>query len=135
MTGTLKMSTEAERLMRAEVEISHLKESFDDVKKALIQLAEDMHTLAVSDAARQEDRRTFERIFMEQNAVKDEMVRLWQRTDDIISAREVAAKERLEAEIRRQSAENKKRGAWIWDIAKMLAASSLAFLAAHLVWH
>lgn len=126
-----KIIKDSERLVRVETELAHLKDNFDEIKTALLQLAKDMHTLAVSDAERKEDRRTFERIFTVQNEIREELVRLWKRTDDIISAREVAAKERLEAEIRRHGDEKKRKGQWAWDVAKMIGAAFLALVAHH----
>lgn len=122
---------DSERLACVELELAHLKDGFEEVRDALVQLARDMHLLAVSDAERKEDRRTFERIFSEQREGRDELAKLWRRTDDIIAAREAAAKERLENEIRRQAAEHNKKNQWMFDIIKLFFAASLALLANH----
>ena len=72
-----------ERLSRMEVEVEVLKESFAKVETALTQLANDMHTLAVTNAERKQDRETIDRIFSELSNIRNDQKSIWQRLKDI----------------------------------------------------
>jgi septal ring factor EnvC (AmiA/AmiB activator) len=122
--------SDQERLARVETEVGFLKEMFSEVKSALLQVADDMHKLAVLEAERAEDRRTIKRVFEQIRAVNDVAGQLDKRIDDL--AANVAA-----AETRRMENELKERNRWLWELARtglaVVVALGLAKMGVHLV--
>jgi septal ring factor EnvC (AmiA/AmiB activator) len=113
-----------------ETEVGFLKEMFSEVKSALLQVADDMHKLAVLEAERAEDRRTIKRVFEQIRAVSDVAGQLDKRINDLAAS--VAA-----AETRRIENELKERNRWLWELARtglaVAVALGLAKMGVHLV--
>ncbi len=122
--------SDQERLARVETEVGFLKEMFSEVKSALLQVADDMHKLAVLEAERAEDRRTIKRVFEQIRAVNDVAGQLDKRINDLAAS--VAA-----AEARRMENELKERNRWLWELARtglaVAVALGLAKMGVHLV--
>jgi len=109
------MAEEQERLARVEVEVNFLKASFGEVKSALIQLAEDMHKLAVAEAERASDREALKRAFEGINAIQQSVAALGGRLSRVESIRT----EMELASANKQLAEAKRLG---WEITRTLIA-------------
>ncbi len=122
--------SDQERLARVETEVGFLKEMFSEVKSALVQVADDMHKLAVLEAERAEDRRTIKRVFEQIRVVNDVAAQLDKRIDDLAAS--VAA-----AETRRIESELKERNRWLWELARtgltVGVALALSKMGVHLV--
>jgi septal ring factor EnvC (AmiA/AmiB activator) len=122
--------SDQERLARVETEVGFLKEMFSEVKSALLQVADDMHKLAVLEAERAEDRRTIKRVFEQIRAVNDVAGQLDKRITDL--ATNVGA-----AETRRIENELKERNRWLWELSRtglaVAVALGLAKMGVHLV--
>ncbi|QJD91818.1 hypothetical protein HH213_18010 [Duganella dendranthematis] len=122
--------SDQERLARVETEVGFLKEMFSEVKSALLQVADDMHKLAVLEAERAEDRRTIKRVFEQFRTVNDFAGQLDARITQVVNS--VAA-----AETRRIEAELKSRNRWLWELARTALAVAVALalskLGVHLV--
>jgi septal ring factor EnvC (AmiA/AmiB activator) len=102
-----------------ETEVGFLKEMFSEVKSALLQVADDMHKLAVLEAERAEDRRTIKRVFEQFRAVNEAAAKLDKRITDL--AANVGA-----AETRRVENELKERNRWLWELARTGLAVAVA---------
>ena len=120
--------SDQERLARVETEVGFLKEMFVEVKAALVQVANDMHQLAVLEAERAEDRRTIKRIFEQFRAVNDTAAQLDARINQL-------AKEMAAAESRRMESELKARNRWLWELARTCLAVGAAFALAKMGVH
>lgn len=122
--------SDQERLARVETEVGFLKEMFGEVKSALVQVADDMHKLAVLEAERAEDRRTIKRIFEQFRNVNETASQLDARINQL-------AKDMTAAESRRIEGELKERNRWLWELARtglaVGVALALAKLGVHLV--
>jgi uncharacterized protein (DUF58 family) len=129
------MSEDKERLTRVETELGFLKNAFGEVKTALLQLAGDMHVLAIANAERTEDRRAIDRISAEVKAVESEIRRLNARTDEIIAACAAAEQKRAEDALREERAiyaeGRKEKNKWGWELIR----TSIAVSAAALLYH
>lgn len=122
--------SDQERLARVETEVGFLKEMFGEVKHALLQVAEDMHKLAVLEAERAEDRRTIKRVFEQIREINDEAGQLGKRITDLASSVAAAENRRIESEL-------KERNRWLWELARtglaVAVALGLSKLGVHLV--
>lgn len=117
-----------ERLARVETEVGFLKEMFGEVKSALLQVADDMHKLAVLEAERAEDRRTIKRVFEQLKAVNLVAAEQGERINKILSDLATAEHKRIEAEL-------KERNRWLWELARMALAGAGALMLAKMGVH
>jgi len=120
--------SDQERLARVETEVGFLKDMFGEVKAALVQVAEDMHKLAVLEAERAEDRRTIKRIFEQFRAVNDTAAQLGGRVNQL-------AKDMAAAESRRIESELKTSNRWLWELARTCLAVGAALVLAKMGVH
>ena len=120
--------SDQERLARVETEVGFLKEMFGEVKSALVQVADDMHKLAVLEAERAEDRRTIKRIFEQFRAVNETTAQLDARINQL-------AKDMAAAEARRIENELKARNRWLWELARTCLAVGAALALAKMGVH
>jgi len=105
--------------------MTFFRTGFDEVKGMLKQLAEDMHKLAIADAERREDRKTFDRLFHKLESHDQEFIRLWEKTEAIDAERQNAEEARLRAELARKNR-------WIGEAAKIAAIVAVSVLLARL---
>lgn len=117
-----------ERLVRVETEVGFLKEMFGEVKSALLQVADDMHQLAVLEAERAEDRRTIKRVFEQIRTARDGAQLLEARIDKVVADMAAAEQRRIEEQL-------KNNGKWLWEIARVALAVAAALVLAKMGVH
>ncbi|HCA26575.1 MAG TPA: hypothetical protein DEP05_02855 [Betaproteobacteria bacterium] len=105
--------------------MTFFRTGFNEVKGMLKQLAEDMHKLAIADAERREDRKTFDRLFHKLESHDQEFIRLWEKTEAIDAERQHAEAARLREELARKNR-------WIGEAAKIAAIVAVSVLLARL---
>ena len=105
------MPAAEDRLTRVETEVGFLKGSFDKIERALMQLADDMHRMAVAEAERAEDRKALDRVFAQLKGFQDEQ-------KDIRSLINKVVADASAMELKRANDELRSRNHWIGELGR-----------------